>query len=127
MTDTAAAEPARPLLRGLRRGLAHRCPQCGQGRLFTGYLKVAQACESCGHNLGRYRADDGPAYLTILLIGHLVVAPMLFFPIIWRAPPQIVVPIALTAVTVIALTALPRIKGAFVGLLWSLRPGEHRH
>jgi uncharacterized protein (DUF983 family) len=126
MTDTAA-EPARPLLLGVRRGLAFKCPECGKGRLFVKYLKVAPTCEVCGHDLSQYRADDGPAYLTILLLGHLVIAPMLFFPIVWTASPWIVMPIALTSLTVVALTALPRIKGGFVGLLWSLRPGEHQH
>ena len=75
--DSVTESGARPLGLGLRRGVAHRCPACGKGRLYRGYLKVEDSCEACGHALGDYRADDGPAYLTILLIGHLIVAPLL--------------------------------------------------
>src|SRR5690242_4563380 len=49
----------------LRRGLRHRCPNCGEGRLYRAYLKVVDSCVACGHELGQYRADDGPAYFTI--------------------------------------------------------------
>jgi uncharacterized protein (DUF983 family) len=126
MTDTAL-QAHRPVWRSIKRGLAHKCPNCGVGRLFTRYLKVSPTCEHCGEDLAKYRADDGPAYLTILLVGHLVIAPMLFFPIVWTSSPLIVMPIALTAITVITLTALPRVKGGFVGLLWAIRPGDHQH
>ncbi len=104
----------------LARGLAHRCPACGQGRLYRRYLKVETACGSCGHNLDQYRADDGPAYFTILLVGHLVVAPMLFFSFIWKAPVIVVIPLVLAALLLITLTVLPRVKGVLVGLLYSL-------
>ena len=126
MTDSAI-EPRRSPWLGIKRGLAHKCPNCGEGRLFGKYLKVNPTCTVCGYDLSQHRADDGPAYLTILLVGHLVIAPMLFFPIIWHASPLIVMPIALTTITIVALAALPRIKGGFVGLLWAVRPGEHQH
>lgn len=112
----------RPFLTGLLRGLRGRCPHCGAGALFGGYLKVAPACAACGHDLSLYRADDGPAYFTILIVGHLIVAPLLLFPVIWEGSPWIVVPTTLTALIALVLTLLPRVKGAFVGALWSLRP-----
>lgn len=115
------AEP-RPFMTGLSRGLKHRCPQCGEGRLYRAYLKVEPTCAACGHDLSAYRADDGPAYFTILLIGHLLIAPILLFPIIWEASPWIVVPVSLTLLTTVVLAVLPRIKGAFIGGLWSIRP-----
>lgn len=105
----------------MSRGLRGRCPHCGEGKLFRKYLKVNDACESCGHDLDQYPADDGPAYFTILLVGHLVVAPMLFFPIVWEANPWIVAPIVLTALLAITLIALPLVKGAVVGLLYHVR------
>lgn len=122
MTDMASDIAPRPFLTGLARGLRQRCPECGQGRLYCGYLKVNPACEACGHDLGAYRADDGPAYFTILIVGHLIVAPLLLFPVIWQASPWIVVPVCLTALTALILGILPRIKGAFIGALWSIRP-----
>jgi uncharacterized protein (DUF983 family) len=114
----AVAHP-RPFGLGLRRGLSHRCPACGEGRLYRGYLKVEPFCEACSHPLGEYRADDGPAYLTILLIGHLVVAPVLFLPFIWQWPVRYVLPITLIPLATLILLALPRIKGAFIGALWA--------
>ena len=109
-----------PLGRSVARGLRHRCPNCGDGRLFTRYLKVDPSCGACGHDLAEYRADDGPAYLTILLVGHLVVAPLLLFPIVWESSPLYSVPILLGSLLVITLLALPRIKGGWIGLMYAL-------
>lgn len=114
-------EIVHPLLRSVGRGLRHRCPACGEGRLFGKYLKVQAECGNCGHRLGRYPADDGPAYLTILLIGHLIIAPLLIFPIVWESPAYYSVPILLTSVGVVTLAALPRVKGAWVGLMYALQ------
>src|SRR5262245_8125282 len=86
-------EIAHPLFRSIGRGLAHRCPACGQGAMFWRYLKVEPVCKACGHELDLYPADDGPAYLTILLIGHLIIAPLLFVPLVWQSPPQYSLPI----------------------------------
>ena len=114
-----SATAKRSVWSGLRRGLQRKCPNCGEGALFAGYLKVAPTCASCGHNNGRYRADDGPAYLTVLLMGHVLVAPALMFPIIWQADPLIVVPIALVTVTAATLAMLGCVKGAWIGLIWA--------
>lgn len=122
MSESAPSPERRPFMTGLSRGLKHHCPACGEGRLYTGYLKVAPACERCGHDLSVYRADDGPAYFTILLVGHLIIAPLLLFPWIWEASPWVVVPVALGGLTTLVLLVLPRIKGAFIGGLWSIRP-----
>ncbi len=115
------AEIHHPLWRSIGRGLAHRCPHCGKGALFGRYLKVRPACEACGHELAIYPADDGPAYLTILLVGHLVIAPMLIFPVVWDSDPRIVLPIGLVALTTITLAALPRLKGGWLGLMYALQ------
>jgi uncharacterized protein (DUF983 family) len=109
-----------PLGRSVSRGLAGRCPACGRGRLFWKYLKVCGRCEACDEDLARYPADDGPAYLTILLTGHLIVAPLLFFPIVWKANPVYSVPLLLGGLAVVTLTVLPRIKGGWVGLMYAL-------
>lgn len=118
MSETRTASP---LLTGLKRGLLHRCPNCGDGRLYMRYLKVDPECEACGHELGAYPADDGPAYFTILLIGHLFVAPLLFFPWVWEAPPMLVAPLTLTPLAILTLLLLPRVKGGVIGALWAIR------
>ncbi len=105
---------------GIKRGFLRRCPNCGEGHLFSGYLAVEPACEACGHENARYRADDGPAYFTILLVGQLVVAPLLLFPVIWKTPAAVIVPATLIPLFFLTLVALPRVKGAVIGLLYAL-------
>jgi uncharacterized protein (DUF983 family) len=118
--------PTDSRLTALKRGFRHRCPNCGEGPLYSAYLKVVDACSGCGAPLGQYRADDGPAYFTILLVGHLVVAPMLAVYFFWRAPVAVVLPLALVVLAVITLVILPRVKGVLVALLYSLgTTGEH--
>jgi uncharacterized protein (DUF983 family) len=100
--------------------------------MFYRYLKVEPVCQSCGHDLDRYPADDGPAYFTVLLVGHLVIVPFLILaaPWIWKASLWVLVPSALAAVALITLAALPVIKGAVVGLLYALdinRGDAHLH
>ncbi|WP_309607203.1 DUF983 domain-containing protein [Phenylobacterium sp.] len=114
------AEIEHPLGRSVLRGISGRCPACGKGVLFTSYLKVQPRCKTCDKDLARYPAHDGPAYLTILLVGHLVVAPMLFFPIVWRSNPAYSLPIILVPLTILTLALLPRVKGGWVGLMYSL-------
>jgi len=106
---------------GFRRGLSRRCPHCGEGLLFRGYLKVNSACEACGHDLSLYRADDGPAYFTILIVGHLVVAPLLCFSFIWTWNPFVVMALTCSIIAAACLMLLPRVKGAFIGVQWATR------
>ena len=108
------AEIVNPLLPSVFRGLKGRCPACGEGKLFRRYLKVSGDCPTCGHDLARYPADDGPAYLTILLIGHLLVAPLLFFPIVWRSPAIYSIPILVSSLAIVTLLAL--VTGALPAL-----------
>ena len=112
--------PAPSRLAAMKRGFAHRCPNCGEGPLYRAYLKVVDECGSCGQALGKYRADDGPAYFTILLVGHLVIAPMLFLQWVWKAPVWLVLPLTLIPLAAVTLLLLPRVKGVLVGLLYSL-------
>jgi uncharacterized protein (DUF983 family) len=116
----AMANAHHPVIPSILRGLAGHCPNCGKGSLFWKYLKVCGRCEVCDHDLARYPADDGPAYLTILLVGHIIVAPMLFFPIIWRSPPVYSLPLILIPLALVTLALLPRIKGGWIGLMYAL-------
>lgn len=114
--EAAATPRSAPL--GLRRGLQRRCPECGAGALFQGYLKVQPTCSACGHDNGRYRADDGPAYFTILLIGHLVVAPLFALSIVKSWSPLILLLVGMPLVGAATLASLPFIKGGWIGVLW---------
>ena len=112
------------LFTGFKRGVMGRCPQCGQGPLLRAYLKVVQACPACGHDNGQYPADDAPPYFTILIVGHLVVAPMLFFPFIWTWPAGWVLATTLPIVGGLTLLLLPRVKGAVIGVQWAIHKNE---
>ncbi|WP_172331521.1 DUF983 domain-containing protein [Mangrovicoccus sp. HB161399] len=120
MTDIRIEED-RPLNQALLRGWRRRCPACGEGRILQGYLKVRPACPACGEELHHHRADDGPAYLTILVVGHVLAPVMLLAWELWRPQPMVMAA-SLSALTVgLALWLLPRIKGALIGIQWSRR------
>ena len=108
------------LATALARGFARKCPNCGQASAFRGYVKVVDACSNCQEPLNEYPADDGPAYVTIILIGHVVVVPAFFMNFIYAYPPAIVLPSLLGAIVALTLVALPYIKGAFLALVWEL-------
>lgn len=111
----------RPVWPAVRRGFLRRCPNCGEGRLFEGYLKVTDSCPACGEVLSHHRADDGPAYLTILIVGHIVAVLMHFVWVTFR-PEPLVFATFLTVVAVgMSLWLLPRFKGAIVGYQWAHR------
>jgi uncharacterized protein (DUF983 family) len=115
---------ANPVLLGLQRGLRRRCPNCDKGPLFQGYLKVEDTCPVCGHDNGQYRADDAGPYFTVLLVGHLVIGPLLFFPFIWKAPIGIVLASTLIPIGVLTLALLPVVKGAVIGAQWGMKAGR---
>jgi uncharacterized protein (DUF983 family) len=88
---------------------------------MNGYLSVRNECAVCGQELHHQRADDGPAYVTILISGHIL-APLMLIVFETFRPNPIVLAVGFTLLFIaIALFLLPRIKGAFVGLQWAKR------
>ena len=112
-----------PILTGMMRGFALRCPECGKGHLLHHYLKVEPVCAVCGHDNAQYPSDDAPPYFTILLVGHLVIGPMLLLPFIWTWPVQYVLLAILPLLAGLTLLLLPRVKGAVIGLQWAIKRG----
>lgn len=109
----------RPLWPALARGWRRRCPNCGSGALLDGYLSVAPTCNVCREELHHQRADDGPAYLTILIVGHLM-APLLFTVYeIWRPEPLVLFTIFGVGCVGLSLYLLPRLKGMMIGFQWA--------
>jgi uncharacterized protein (DUF983 family) len=72
MTETSRGGDWPPLS-ALKTGLACRCPRCGQGRLYGGYLKVVERCAVCGLDLRAHDSGDGPAVFLIFILGFIVV------------------------------------------------------
>ena len=122
--DYIAGMEKRSVVTGLMRGFTGRCPECGQGKLFERYLRVDQYCPACGHQNGAYKADDAPPYFTILIVGHLVVAPLLVFKFIWTWPIEWVLLSTLPPLLILTLWLLPHVKGAVVGLHWAIDAGR---
>ena len=116
--DEPMERPVRPaLLRGWRR----RCPNCGAGPMFCGYLKVRDICPVCHEDLCHHRADDGPAYLTILIVGHLMAPIILWTFTAFRPDPLVLAAIFTVGCVALSLYLLPRLKGTLVALQWAKR------
>lgn len=123
MSQSADLPPRNTWL-AIRRGLQLRCPSCGKGRLLAGFLKPAAACSSCGEATGQLRSDDGPAWATILLVGHLV-SPAFFVFATADADTALKAFFFIAAIVIGAtLLLLPRMKGLFMALIWASRAGE---
>jgi uncharacterized protein (DUF983 family) len=111
----------RPLGEAIRRGLVGRCPACGRGRLFRAYLKLESTCKICGEDLSHARADDAPAYLTMLVVCHFVCGGVMLWEELWpHSPLALTAAVWLAATLVSSLLILPRMKGAVVGQQWAL-------
>ncbi|SLN71801.1 hypothetical protein PSM7751_03878 [Pseudooceanicola marinus] len=115
MTTSETREMKPAILRGLR----HRCPACGEGQLFARYLKVKDTCSECGEELHHHRADDGPAYLTILIVGHVMGFALHGLFGYMRDDPLMLALVLCTIATGLALLMLPRMKGLVVGYQWA--------
>ena len=102
----------------IKRGFFKTCPQCGKSNLYSSYLNIIPRCKNkkCKLTFEKYRTDDGPAYFTIFIIGHVVI-PLIVFLEGLETPPSFIFQITFWPIFTILLGIwlLPRIKGAFLG------------
>lgn len=117
MTD----QEDRPMRPALLRGWRCKCPNCGAGPMLHSYLKVNDTCAVCGEELYHHRADDGPAYLTILIVGHIMAPLMLYVFTEWRPDPIILATLFSVSTIGLSLWLLPRLKGVIVAIQWAKR------
>lgn len=120
-TDKARSRAGLAFLRGARL----RCPRCGKGRLFRGYLKQVDHCANCGEDLSEVRADDMTSWLTILIVGILLA------PIVGLLETHTDFPVGVSMVLwcgvalALMLAVLPRAKGFLIAAVWlTRRPGR---
>lgn len=118
--ENHTGRPARPLMNAILRGFRGRCPHCGEGKLFASFVKTVERCEHCGEEMHHHRADDLPAYLVVVIVGHIVVGAFMSIEATstlstWQ---HLAIWIPLTIGSALAL--LRPIKGAVVGLQWAL-------
>lgn len=102
------------------KGFRGYCPACGQGRMFRAYLKVADQCPHCSEELHHHRADDFPAYLVIIITGHILVPIVLAVETVFAPPMALSIPLWLTVATTMCMSLLQPVKGAVVALQWHL-------
>ena len=117
--DTTTATAERALWPAIRHGFRRKCPSCGAGPLMCSYLKVRDRCTVCREVLSHHRADDGPAYLTILIVGHLMAPLLLISFTTFRPDPLVLFTIFAIGCVTLSLYLLPRLKGAIVGFQWA--------
>lgn len=107
----------------LGRGLLSRCPHCGMGRLFDRFLKVADRCSHCGEAFHHHRADDMPAYVLILILGHILVPLIVTVELLYQPPYWVYFAIWTPVTLALGVGLLQPVKGAIVALQW--RMGLH--
>lgn len=117
--DRPGAE--RSHVQAILRGALCRCPRCGEGKMFGRFLKVRDHCEACGQELFHHRADDAPPYVVMMIVGHVVIAAMLYVEILYS--PAMWVHAALWGPLAILMSfaLLQPVKGGLVGLQWANR------
>ena len=102
----------------LLRATLGRCPACGKGKLLRRYLKPVECCSVCGEKYGHIRADDGPAWLTIIIVGHILGTILLVVVPDSHWPDWVSLTVWPLLAFLIALIVLPRAKGLFIALIW---------
>ena len=110
----------RNVWRAMLRGSAERCPNCGRGALYRRYLKVVDACPACGEELHHHRADDFPAYIVILIVGHMLVPAVLSVETNYAPSYWVHLMLWLPPTLILTLGLLQPVKGAIVALQWRL-------
>ncbi len=110
----------RPTGEAIKRGLLGTCPHCGRGRLFRAWLKPVDACEVCHEEMHHQRADDLPAYLVILVAGHLVVGAFSAVEAVTSLTMWQHLAIWVPLTLLLTLGLLQSVKGGVIGLQWAL-------
>jgi len=108
-------------------GAAGRCPKCGEGHLFEGFLKVAPRCEACGYDLAAADSGDGPAVFVILIGGFLAAFGALFTEVALNPPIWVLLVVWLPATLVICLALLRPTKGLMLAAQFMNKASQARH
>ncbi|TCT03457.1 DUF983 domain-containing protein [Aquabacter spiritensis] len=108
----------------LSAGLGCRCPRCGKGRLFKGFLETAPRCDSCGLDYAFIDAGDGPAVFVILFGGFVVVALAFFVEATWQPPLWVHALLWIPAILLVTLGLLRPFKGVLIALQYRNKAAE---
>ncbi|MCB5201775.1 DUF983 domain-containing protein [Neorhizobium sp. T786] len=114
-------EAERPPMRSIGRGMRSTCPACGTGKLFRAYIKPVDNCGVCGEEIHHHRADDLPAYIVIVVVGHVMMTGYMLTDMAFRVSPWIHLAIWVPIAVLAALLSIQPIKGGVIGLQWALK------
>jgi uncharacterized protein (DUF983 family) len=110
----------------IARGLAGRCPRCGKGRLFQGFLGLRPRCEACGLDFDFADAGDGPAVFVILIGGAIVVFAALITEVVYQPPYWVHAALWIPLILIVTLGPLRPIKGLLIALQFHHKAAEGR-
>ena len=115
-----------PPIDPIQAGLKGRCPRCGEGRLFSGFLTVGKGCHNCGLDYSFADAGDGPAVFVILIIGFIVVGLALWMEVSINPPLWVHFMLWIPLAVILSLVALRLMKGVLITLQYANKaaPGE---
>ena len=120
--DHFVGPPVEPIMAGLR----GRCPRCGKGRLFSGFLTVAPRCEVCGLDYSFADPADGPAIFVMLIIGFIVVGLALWVEVTYEPPLWLHFLVWIPLALILCLPPLRLIKGLLITLQYANQAAEGR-
>jgi uncharacterized protein (DUF983 family) len=107
-------------------GLSGRCPRCGEGKLFNGFLTLAPRCSNCDLDYKFADSGDGPAVFVILIAGFIIVGLLLWTEINYEPPFWVHLVIFLPLTLVVCLGMLRPLKGVMIGLQYRNKAEQGR-
>lgn len=119
-SDQDAVRPVRATWTAIKRGLLGKCPHCGEGKLFASFVKTVDTCEVCSEEMYHHRADDLPAYLVVVIVGHIVVGAFMGVEATSTLSTWQHLAIWVPLTIILSLALLRPIKGGVVGMQWAL-------
>jgi uncharacterized protein (DUF983 family) len=108
-------------------GLACRCPNCGEGPLFEGFLRVGEKCEACGLDMKAADSGDGPAVFIVLIVGFIVCFAALFVEIAYHPPVWLHLVLWLPLAAILTLALIRPFKGVMLAMQFHHKASEARH
>lgn len=127
MSEPGPAEARTTRPNAVLAGLASRCPNCGKGPLFQGFLKVRDRCRACGFDLKAADAGDGPAVFVMLIAPFPVVFLALWAEVTYHPPVWVHMAVFLPLMAVVCLALLRPFKGVLVALQFRNHASEVRN
>jgi uncharacterized protein (DUF983 family) len=126
MVQDNSAEHDHSLREAVRRGLFGRCPRCGKGSLFAGFLDVAPRCDSCGLDFTFADSADGPAFFVMSFAGFVVVLAALVVEVVYQPPYWVHALLWVPLILAMTLLPLRPAKGLLIALQFHHKAAEGR-